>query len=186
MAKLTVSATKPLVWPEMNRSDDGVEGDLRRRRTRARSLRWTRALRALGARLLDEVDSGEAPGHGETAWRRRGARLRRWCGDGGVGHGWGVRGGGAGEERGCLGGSGERGRPVHGVSRAREAARRRAAAWRAAVPPPSTLAACLASQAARWSGGRAGPARWAGWWATGKFFPFFLFLFLFNIYLQLC
>ena len=59
---------------------------------------------------------------------------------------------------------------------------RRAAAWRAAVPPPSTLAACLASQAARWSGGRARPARWAGWWATGKFFPFFLFLFfLFNI-----
>ena len=40
---------------------------------------------------------------------------------------------------------------------------RRAAAWRAAVPPPSTLAACLASQAARWSGGRAGPARWGSW-----------------------
>ena len=51
MAKLTVSATKPLVWPEMNRSDDGIEGDLRRRRTRVRSVRWTRALRALGARL---------------------------------------------------------------------------------------------------------------------------------------
>ena len=32
MAKLTVSATKPLVWPEMDRGDDGVEGDLRRRR----------------------------------------------------------------------------------------------------------------------------------------------------------
>ena len=64
---------------------------------------------------------------------------------------------------------------------AREAARRRAAAWRAAVPPPSTLAACLASQAARWSGGRAGPARWAGWWATGKLFYFLLLLFLFNI-----
>ena len=80
--------------------------------------------------------------------------------------------------RGCLGGSGERERPIHGVSRAREAARRRAAAWRAAVPPPSTLAACLASQAARWSGGRAGPARWASWWATGKVFSiFFCFLF---------
>ena len=51
MAKLTVSATKPLVWPEIDRSDDGVEGDLRRRRTRARSVRWTRALRALGAQL---------------------------------------------------------------------------------------------------------------------------------------
>ena len=32
MAKLTVSATEPLVRPEMDRSDDGVEGDLRRRR----------------------------------------------------------------------------------------------------------------------------------------------------------
>ena len=32
MAKLTVSATKPLLWPGMDRSDDGVEGDLRRRR----------------------------------------------------------------------------------------------------------------------------------------------------------
>ena len=51
MAKLTVSATKPLLWPGMDRSDDGVEGDLRRRRTQARSMRWTRALRALGARL---------------------------------------------------------------------------------------------------------------------------------------
>ena len=42
------------------------------------------------------------------------------------------------------------------------------------------LPACLA-EAARWSGGRAGPARWAGWWATGKLFHFLLFLFLFNI-----
>ena len=31
MAKLTVSATESLVRPEMDRSDDGVEGDLRRR-----------------------------------------------------------------------------------------------------------------------------------------------------------
>ena len=31
MAKLTRSSTKPLVRPEMDRSDDGVEGDLRRR-----------------------------------------------------------------------------------------------------------------------------------------------------------
>ena len=51
MAKITVSATKPLVWPEMDRSDDGVEGDLRRRRARARSVRWSRAARAHGARL---------------------------------------------------------------------------------------------------------------------------------------
>ena len=51
MAKLTVSATKPLVWPEMDRSDDGVEGDLRRRRARVRSVRWSQAARAHGARL---------------------------------------------------------------------------------------------------------------------------------------
>ena len=51
MAKLTVSATKPLVRPGTDRSDDGVEGDLRRRRIRASSVWWTRALRALGARL---------------------------------------------------------------------------------------------------------------------------------------
>ena len=31
MAKLTGSATKPLVRPGMDRSNDGVEGDLRRR-----------------------------------------------------------------------------------------------------------------------------------------------------------
>ena len=31
MAKLTVSATESLERPEMDRSDDGVEGDLRRR-----------------------------------------------------------------------------------------------------------------------------------------------------------
>ena len=68
MAKLTVSATKPLVRPEMDRSDDGVEGDLRRRRSRARSVQRLRGKRALGARLLDEVDGGEAPGHGGTAW----------------------------------------------------------------------------------------------------------------------
>ena len=51
MAKLTVSATESLVRPEMDRSDDGVEGDLRRRRARARSVRWSRAARAHGARL---------------------------------------------------------------------------------------------------------------------------------------
>ena len=31
MAKLTVSATESLGRPKMDRSDDGVEGDLRRR-----------------------------------------------------------------------------------------------------------------------------------------------------------
>ena len=75
MAKLTVSATKPLVWPEMDRSDDGVEGDLRRRRFgRGRCGGLGRCERS-GLGLLDGVDSGGAPGHDERTHGRRGARL---------------------------------------------------------------------------------------------------------------
>ena len=160
MAKLTVSATKPLVRPEMDRSNDGVEGDLRRRRFgRGRCGGLGRCERS-GLGLLDGVDSGGAPGHDERTHGRRGARLRRRHGDGGVGHGGGARGGGAGEERGCLGGSGERGRPIHGVSRAREAARRRAGAWRALRSPSGTcLPAWPASSSLerRWAGPAGGP-----------------------------
>ena len=152
MAKLTVSATKPLVWPEMDRSDDVVEGDLRRRRFgRGRCGGLGRCERS-GLGLLDGVDSGGAPGHDERTHGWRGARLRRRHGDGGVGHGGGARGGGAGEERGCLGGSGERVRPIHGVSRAREAARRRAGAWHPCGARRRAPACLPGRQAARWRG----------------------------------
>ena len=106
MAKLTVSATKPLVWPEMDRSDDGVEGDLRRRRFgRGRcgglgrcersglgcSMKWT------AAELLDTTrrrtgggergyDVGTAAVASAMAGEREGEELER---RGGV---WGVRG----------------------------------------------------------------------------------------------
>ena len=172
MAKLTVSATKPLVRPEMDRSDDGVEGDLRRRLFgRGRCGGLGRCERS-GLGLLDGVDSGGAPGHGETAWRRRGARLRRWCGDGGVGHGWGVRGGGAGEERGCLGGSGERGRPIHDVTGRGERRGGEQVRGTHAVLAVEHLPACLAGKQLAgavlgWAG------RWAGAGRQVSLFPFF-------------
>ena len=151
MAKLTVSATKPLVRPGMDRSDDGVEGDLRQRRFgRGRCGGLGRCERS-GLGLLDEVDSGGAPGHDERTPGRRGARLRRRHGGGGVGHGGGARGGGAGEERGCLGGSGERGRPVHDVTGRGE--RRGGEQVRGARCGRRRAPACLPGrQAARWSG----------------------------------
>ena len=105
MVKLTGSSTKHLVRPGTGRSDDGVEGDLRRRRTRARSVRWTRATRAHGARLA----------------RRRGGWRSSWTRQHGVGltegvataRGWrrwrrpwrGTRETGVGGEWRCPGGS---------------------------------------------------------------------------------
>ena len=106
MAKLTGSSTKPLVWPEMDRSNDGVEGDLRRRRIgRGRcgglgrcersglgcSMKW------IAGELLDTMrgrtDDGEhSYDEGTTmvasamAGEREGEELER---RGGV---WGVRG----------------------------------------------------------------------------------------------
>ena len=75
MAKLTVSATESLVRPEMDRSEDGVEGDLRRRRFgRGRCGGLGRCERS-GLGLLDGVDGGGAPGHDERTHGRRGARL---------------------------------------------------------------------------------------------------------------
>ena len=97
MAKLTVSATKPLVRPGMDWSDDGVEGDLRRRRFgRGRcgglgrcersglgcSMKWT------AAELLDTaarrgVDGGRGYGEGVAAmasamaWESEGEELGR-------------------------------------------------------------------------------------------------------------
>ena len=78
--------------------------------------------------------------------------------------------------RGCLGGSGERERPIHGVSRAREAARRRAGAWHpcgarrrapACLPGRKQLAGAVLG----WAG------RWAGAGRQVSFFHFFCFLF---------
>ena len=68
MAKLTVSATESLVRPEMDRGDDGVEGDLRRRRFgRGRSGGLGPCKRS-GLGLLEGEEGGGAPGHGGTAW----------------------------------------------------------------------------------------------------------------------
>ena len=152
MAKLTVSATKPLVRPGMGQSDDGVEGDLRRRRFgRGRRGGLGRCERS-GLGLLDGVDSGGAPGHDERTHGRRGARLRHRHGSGGVGHGGGARGGGAGEERGGLGGSGERGRPIHDVTGRGERRGGEQVRGTHAVLAVEHLPACLAGQAARWRG----------------------------------
>ena len=144
MAKLTVSATKPLVRPEMDRSDDGVEGDLRRRRFgRGRCGGLGRCERS-GLGLLDGVDSGGAPGHDERTHGRREAQLRRRHGDGGVGHGG-------------FGGAREADPRRH---RARGAARRRAGAWRALRSPSGTcLPAWPASSSLerRWAGPAGGP-----------------------------
>ena len=183
MAKLTVSATKPLVRPGMDRSNGGVEGDLRRRQFgRGRCGGLGRCERS-GLGLLDGVDSGGAPGHDERTHGRRGARLRRRHGDGGVGHGGGARGGGVGEERGCLGVSGERGRPIHDVTgrgerRGGEQVRGARCGRRRHLP------ACLAGKqlagaALGWAG------RWALSWRQVSFSIFSVFC-IFLILLQLC
>ena len=68
MAKLTVSATKPLVRPGMDRSDDGVEGDLRRRRFGRGRCGGLGPCERSGLGLLEGEEGGGAPGHGGTAW----------------------------------------------------------------------------------------------------------------------
>ena len=178
MAKLTGSATESLVRPEMDWSDDGVEGDLRRRRFGRGRCRGLGRCERSGLGLLDGVDSGGAPGHDERTHGWQGARLRRRHDDGGVGHGGGARGGGAGEERGCLGGSGERGRPVHDDTERGE--RRGGEQVRGTRYGRRRAPACLpARQAARWSG--AGLGRQVGReQASGKFSIFFLFSVFFN------
>ena len=149
MAKLTVSATEPLVRLGMDRSDDGVEGDLRRRRF-GRGRCGLRRCERSGLGLLDGVDSGGASGHDERTHGRRGARLRRRHDDGGVGHGGGSARGRSWRGEGVFGGfRGEREADPR-RHRARGAARRRAGAWRALWSPSGT---CLPGrQAARWSG----------------------------------
>ena len=68
MAKLTVSATKPLVWPEMDWSDDGVEGDLRRWRFGRGRCDGLGPCERSGLVLLEGEEGGGAPGHCGTAW----------------------------------------------------------------------------------------------------------------------
>ena len=159
MAKLTVSATKPLVRPGMDRSDDGVEGDLRRRRFgevvavdsgvpsargSACSMEWT------AAELLDTMRGRTGGGeHGYDKarrwWRRSwqgSARGRSWRGEG-VSRGFG----------------GERGSDPR-RHRARGAARWRAGAWRALRSPSGTcLPAWPASSSLErhWAGPAGGP-----------------------------
>ena len=79
MAKLTVSARKPLVWPEMDRSDDGLQGDLRRRRFGRGRCGGLGRCEGSGLSLLDEWTAAELL---DTA-ARRGV-------DGGRGYGEGV------------------------------------------------------------------------------------------------
>ena len=138
MAKLTVSASKPLVRPETDRSDDGVEGDLRRRRFgRGRCGGLGRCERS-GLGLLDEVDNGGAPRHDERTHGWRGARLRRRHGEGGVGHGGGARERGVGGEWRCPGGSRRGVEFIHPAPRRGGEAGRRPAAWRALRSPSGT------------------------------------------------
>ena len=189
MAKLTVSATKPLVWPEMDRSDDGVEGDLRRRRFgRGRcgglgrcersglgcSMKWT------AAELLDTVRrrgvvGGRGYGEGVAAMASamagacEGEELER---RGGV---WGVRG----REGGRFTALARRRRRRGGEQLRGELRCRRRAPW---------LPAWQAKQLAGAVAGLGRPGGLAGGPAVapGKFFPFFSVSVLLNIYLQLC
>ena len=66
-----------------------------------------------------------------------------------------------------------------------EEAGRRAAAWRALVPPSSTCLPAWRRQAARWSGCWAGPARWAGWWAARLVPSLSFYLSFFSLFLWL-
>ena len=59
-----------------------------------------------------------------------------------------------------------------------EEAGRRAAAWRALVPPSSTCLPAWPSQAARWSGGWAGPAGGPARWRQVRLSLFSCFLFI--------
>ena len=68
MVKLTGSSTKHLVRPGTGRSDDGVEGDLRRRRFGRGRCGGLGPCERSGLGLLEGEEGGGAPGHGDTAW----------------------------------------------------------------------------------------------------------------------
>ena len=183
MAKLTVSATKPLVWPEMDRSDDGVEGDLQRwwfgevvavdsgvasARGSACSMKW------IAAELLDTTrgrtgggergyDAGTAAVVSAMAGAREGEELER---RGGV---WGVRGR-----------EGKRSTMSPGEWSG-EAASRCVARAAVAVGHLPACRPASSSLERRWAGPAGGPG--AG--RQVSFFHFFLFS-VFLILLQLC
>ena len=160
MAKLTGSSTKHLVRPGTGRSDDGVEGDLRRRQFGQGRCGGLGPCERSGLGLLEGVGDGGAVGHGGMARGRRWARLLRWSGCGGVGHGgekarerrWGRMT--------VSRGSGrvEGGRPGH-PRRGRQAA----GAVASSRSPASPLCLLWREEAADWRG----PAQcWAGQWAA--------------------
>ena len=68
MAKLTGSSTKHLVRPGTGRSDEGIEGDLQRRRFGQGLCGGLGPCERLGLGLLEGEEGGGAPGHGDTGW----------------------------------------------------------------------------------------------------------------------
>ena len=178
MAKLTGSSTKPLVRPETDRSDDGVEGDLRRRRFGRGRCSGLRPCEHSGLGLLEGEEGSGAPGHGGTAWGRRRAWLQRGRGGDGVGHGGGARERGVGGEWRCPTGSRRCVELIHPAPRRGGGAGRQPAAWRALRSLSGT---CLlgwpasSSLERRWAGPAGGPG--AG--RQVSLFHFFCFLFFF-------
>ena len=67
MVKLTGSSTKHLVRPGTGRSDDVVEGDLRRRRFGRGRCGGLGPCEGSGLGLLEGEEGGGAPGHGGAA-----------------------------------------------------------------------------------------------------------------------
>ena len=160
MVKLTGNWTEHLVWPGTGRSDDGVEGDLRRWRFGRGRCGGLGPCERSGLGLLDGVDNGGAPGHDERTHGRRGARLRRRHGDGGVGHGGGSARGRSWRGEGVSGGFGGAREADPRRHRGRGVARRRAGAWRTLRSPSGTcLPAWPASSSLErcWAGPAGGP-----------------------------
>src|SRR4051812_45151232 len=72
-----------MAWSGTSWCGDGIEVDLRRRWTRARSVRWLRGTRALGARLVRRSrrrrsDLTRSEGAGMTVATATTAERRRW------------------------------------------------------------------------------------------------------------
>ena len=140
----------------------------------------SRAGERSGLGLLDVVDDGGAHGHGDAAGTMtdavitvaRARQRRPWCGRVRE-RSWGGEGVSA-----SLGEEWVGDRPRAAERRGEEAGRR-AATWCALVPTSSTWLPAWPSQAARWSGGWAGPEGGLARWVPGKPILCFVFLFLF-------